>query len=380
MPITLKSRHFQRSFENTDEGLVTTSFSSAKGTELIAPCNVPEASVTIDGKEFILGGKRANSLPFMRHETDPMPSKEGMRLTLLFAGHHALPAGIEVRAIYDAPDCAPVLIKSIRIDNDSDLGIKIDAIHVESITPTDFPQAALLFESDYVRDAIMVDGQSAYFPWIEYHHYYVRRLLSVVTKRHDFGYPVPVERWLINGQRFSSFRAYEYVLDNRGMEQRGIALRDASRELFPWTNARDLIAQIPFSGKIEDYYTGIASAAEAGFNCIHLWSIFDVGRISSPMFTNFNDYVLNPQLFPNGFDDVRKLTSFAHDKGMKIGFYTIYSQTWQGIYGKGPDAYQRNNWELVWPHNHKESHTEPGLGGPAMGTGARSWHRLGAIH
>jgi hypothetical protein len=296
-----------------------------------------------------------------------MPNGAGTRLTVLFAGHPELPAGVEVRAVYDAPDGAPVVIKSLRVDNDSEVGIKLDGLEVETLTPASEPSAALLFESDYVRDAITVDGQPIYFPWIEHHHHYVRRLLSVVTKPHRFAYPVEIGRWLIGGQRFSSFRAYEYVLDNRGFERRGIALREASRSLFPWSNARELLAQIPYSGNGQDYYDGIASAAEAGFDCVQLWSAFDIGRITSPLFTNFNDYVLNPQLFPNGLADVRKLTGFAHERGLKIGFYTIYCQTWQGVYGKGPDTYQRNNWEQVWSFDHKESHKEPGLGGLRWG-------------
>lgn len=367
MQIRLHNRHFDRVFADSANGFQTVTFTAADGTELITPTNQAEAAVTINGCRVCLGGQGDHSLPLVQHDVGRMPNAAGQRLTLLFAGHGQLPAGLEVRVIYDAPDDVPVLIKSVRIDNDADVAVKLDHIEVETVQPNDPLATALLLESDYVRDAITVDGKAIYFPWIEHHHHYVRRLLSVVCKPHLFAYPVPLGRWLSHGQRFSSFRAYEYVLDNRGFEQRGMALRDASRRLFPWTNQRELLAQIPYSGNVQSYYDGIASAAEAGFDCVQLWSAFDVGRISSPLFTNFNDYVLNPRLFPNDLADVQKLTAFAHGHGLRIGFYTIYCQTWQGIYGKGPDAYQRNNWEQVWPFDHRESHQEPGLGGLRWG-------------
>jgi hypothetical protein len=69
--------------------------------------------------------------------------------------------------------------------------------------------------------------------------------------------------------------------------------------------------------------------------------------LTSPLFTNYSDYELRPELFPNGWADVRKLTGFAHSKGVKISFYTIYVNTWRGDDEK-PRVDRDNDWRIVW--------------------------------
>ncbi|MBC8482019.1 MAG: hypothetical protein H8D47_05065 [Planctomycetes bacterium] len=209
----------------------------------------------------------------------------------------------------------------------------------------------MMLENDYVRGAMTVNGENARSPWIEKQHLYVKSLLNTESAPTCFAYPVELDRWLKVGDGFTSFKVYEFIAPSGNEELRSIAFRRATRKMFPWTSICHLHCALAPSNDINDYYRGIDTAAEAGYEAVLLASAWIDGKQSSPLFTNYSDYIPRKELFPNGWDDVKKLTDYAHDKGLKMSFYSLYVNT----FGKNPKAQQDNDWLIEWAKDDKSS-------------------------
>lgn len=350
--ISISNHYFERVFELSEGGFKTISFSGQTNAGLIESGESSEGAVILGDTSYTLGGRAENALPYLRHELSYIDSKKTQRLTVTFGAGKGLPAELKVKLMFDAPDDIPVLIKQIQIDNDSDRSVRLDGLQVEAFTPICDGDEVLVLETDYVRDAMTIEGQRARSPYVENLEIYVNAMLNTEPRPTNFAYPKRLDRWIAPGQRFSSLRVFEFVMPNTSQALKGLAFRKATRKLFPWTCERYLCMGTIPALNIDDYYKAIDTAAEAGFEYInmhHGWRNHSPMMVS-PLFTNYNDYELRPELFPNGWEDVRKLTDYAHDKGLKIGFYTISKETWRDDKGKegAPRAHSENNWAQIW--------------------------------
>ncbi|MDF7827079.1 hypothetical protein P4B35_23855, partial [Pontiellaceae bacterium B12227] len=180
-------------------------------------------------------------------------------------------------------------------------------------------------------------------------------------------YPVRPVRELEPGGSFDSFRVFEFAITNRSEEARGLEYRRATRALFPWTRIRSLSCALAPSNDVRQYYAGIESAAEAGYEAVMLGHGWVKGVLTHPLFTNYNDYLPRPDLFPDGWNDIHKLTDFAHQLGLKISCYTIYVNTWRDP-DDPPQVLRDNDWELIWAQEDNSERWGPTLD-PATGWG-----------
>jgi hypothetical protein len=258
-----------------------------------------------------------------------------------------------VDIVYELSAVAPVLRKWVELTHDGRVGVRLDRLLLGSFSPCLTGEHLLLWECDYVRDGITRDGKRLYSPWIENHHQYIDAFLRPSEGEIEFGYPVELDHWLLPGDRFRSFSAYAFLVPNGDDEVRGLAVRKATRILFPWTRALYLSCKLAPAETLDDYIRGIDTAAEAGFKAVNLHHGWVNGYLTSPLFTNYCDYELRPELFPNGWEDVRKLTEYAHDKGLAISFYAIYVNTWREE--DYPEVLRRNDWGLVWAEDDNSS-------------------------
>jgi hypothetical protein len=345
-PFFIQNLYLRREFDASASALRTLSFRAlAPDTELLQSGTISEGLIRINGENWILGGGGSNAFQLAGHCIIPMPDG-GQRLEIQLEAPASLPSGLRVTLVYEAPGNAPVLIKSFRIDNDSNTAIHLDGARLEAFTPAANGAMSLMLEDDFVRDAQMIDGRPARSPWIEEHQIYVSHMLETHPAPTVFAYPHPLDIWLTPGDRFCSFRVFEFVMPRQNQFERGLAWRRATRALWPWTRKRFLGCYLAPAEKIEEYYEGVEKAAEVGFEAVSFWHGWIRRRLTSPLFTNYSDYELRPELFPNGWADVHRLTDFVHSKGMEAGFYTIYVNTW-----REPDGCQRdieNNWKMVW--------------------------------
>lgn len=333
MSVTVKSPHVRRSLKLTAAGLVTTSFTAgATGVDLISRATEGEGFVTINGRTYAFGARTGLAFRYVRHTVTRLPNG-GQKLEVVFAGPVDLPQGLTVTLVYEAPGAAPVLVKRIRIDNDSSTAVRVDDVEVECISPAKSPKTTLDIQDDFVRDAVKQDTSAS----------------PAVTR---LRYPVSLDRWLVPGARFNSFRVFEFALPSDPYLH-GLAFRRAIRSLFPWTNDRCLMVVIASARKdVQEYYRAVDQAVDVGMETVVLGLAIP---LVSPLFTNFGDYALRPELFPNGWADVKKLTDYAHSKGIKVGFYTIYDVLWDHDKCK---VYTDNKWRTQY---------EPGVSSPWPG-------------
>jgi len=347
--IVFKTKYFERVFGVSSKGFITTSFKALPGgNELFTAETENEGTVTINGAKYAIGGDES---PFKYSSHDLIEEAGGKRLEVVFASQEPLPAGIEVKVVYENTAEAAVLSKWITIHNKSDFAVHLNGIQVEAFTPDISGPSSLMLENDYVRGAMTVNGKNARSPWIEKQHLYVEALLNTKSEPTCFAYPVEVDRWLAIGDIFTSFKVFEFIAPTGNEELRGIAFRRATRQMFPWTSIRHLHCALAPSNDINEYRRGIDTAAEAGYEAVLFASAWLDGELTSPFFTNYSDYIPRPELFPNGLDDIKKLTDYGHKKGLKMSFYSLYVNA----FGKKPRAEQDNEWIMLWDKDDKSS-------------------------
>jgi hypothetical protein len=349
----MQSPYLRREFEINASILRTCSFRAlAPETELLQSGTAAEGLIRINGKNWLLGGGGLDAFQLAEHRIFQLQDG-GQRLEILLTAPSSLPAGLKITLLYEAPGNVPVLIKSFRVDNDSTIAVHLDGAQVEAFTPTDNGSMSLMLDDDFVRDAQTIEGRSARSPWIEDHQFYVSHMLGTHAAPTVFAYPHSLDIWLAPGDRFSSFRVFEFIMPRQNEFERGLAWRRATRTLWPWTRKRLLGCILAPAEKIEEYYEGVEKAAEVGFEAVtfsHGW----IHRfLTSPLFTNYSDYELRSELFPDGWAGVRRLTDFVHAKGMEASFYTIYVNTWRDPGGCQRD--RENNWKMLWAENDKSA-------------------------
>ena len=350
---------------NNSEGIKTLSFKSLpSGCELFKIGGSREGSVRINGEEFVFGGDSENSLALSSSQA--RSNHKGWDVfELLFESGQKLPDGLEFKLVYEAPKDINVLIKSVVIENNSDDIIRVDGMCVEAFSADLSGPMSLMLENDYVRGAMKVNGENARSAWIEGQPDYVKSLLNTSDSPTRFEYPVELDQWISPSQKFTSFKVYEFIVPVENEELRGVAFRKATRKLFPWTCNRHLNCTLSPARAVEEYYRGIDSAADAGYEFVLLCHGWLDGILTPPIFTNYNDYELRPELFPNGWSDVRKMTDYAHSKGLGIYFYTIYKETWHmDGWREGfeiPKVQKDNDWELIWADDDESPRWGPTL-------------------
>ncbi|VGO17685.1 hypothetical protein PDESU_06287 [Pontiella desulfatans] len=354
----IESRYLKRELVFDAGSMRSMAFYAGTGNEPLADISVAdEATVTIDGIEYVLGSTGCSA------ETVKTPRGQQLIIT---CGEQPELSGVVVKLVYEAFDDVPALTKHINVENEGPREICINGIQVERIKPLIGKSHKLLLEDDYVRDALTVDGKRVYSPWIEKHRRYIDAFLNPGEEAYCFAYPVDMDWELRAGERFESFKVYEFVVPNT--EEAGLAVRKATRALFPWTCDRALGCSLAPASKVEEYYVGIDRVAEAGFEYVHLNHGWIKGVMTSPLFTNYSDYALRPELFQNGWDDIRKLSDYAHAKGLQISFYSIYVNTWMEEGANTPKAYTDHDWELIWADDDDSSRWGTTLD-PAAGWG-----------
>ena len=348
----IQNAYFSRYFADTADGFRTESFRALQpACELLAAVDA-EATVTINGLVHRLGGTAPDAFRLVAAITKPMPGG-GERLDVTFAAPATVAPGLNAILRYEVPANLPVLIKSLRIENESDRAVRLDGLELEHLVPATDGPVSLFLEDDFVRDAQTLEGQRARSPWIEEHHRYIQWALGAAGGRRRFAYPCALDHWVLPGGRFTSFRVFEFVLPTEA-GARGLAFRQTTRELWPWTRDRFLSCALAPTTTVDDYYEQISQAAEVGYEGVHLHHGWIDRKLTSPLFTNYSDYELRPDLFPNGWADVRRLTDFAHAKGLRISFYTIYVNTWRNDQEK-PRVDRENDWRIVWHPDDKSS-------------------------
>jgi hypothetical protein len=335
--------------EETAEGLSRTGLRDLRtGEELIDPSNSTEGEIVVEEQRFIVGGNQPHSFRMVERRTARRPQFAEMRL--VFSSPESFPGDALLTIVYRIHEEVPVLVRWMRIENMGDRAFRVDRMILARLKPRLGDKSALLVWDDFVRHGLQIDGQPLRSPHIENVRNLADQILTPSEASITIGYPEQLDRWLLPGDVFSSFRSYELAAVNRNDETRSLSFRAATRQLYPETRKRWLsIALAPVSN-VEEYYSAIDEAAKAGYEAVVLHHGWIDGQMVSPLFTNYADYELRPELFPSGWTDVRRLTDHAHRLGLKISFYTTYATVWHGDQSAVGKA---NRWQLVWAPDDK---------------------------
>ena len=314
----------------------------------------PEASITLDGTEYAIGGLVGQpNLAFLtpewigelkndpkafqfsgfevgkptsriqwkrvRHsENRPWPPK-GVALKLHFAAPKgSAHEGVRATVNYELYDGIPVLCKWIEVQNPMQKSVQLNRFKSEilgvaerestvDVTDTNLLPRLSVF-SEYAFGGINNSIHCRTIYWNEDPGYstqvnYEKKTPCLLEIRP----PIGPDQVLAPGGEFESFRAYELLLDSDERERRTLSARKFYRTLAPWTTENPIMLHLATSDPVK-VYPAIDQAAECGFEMIVIsfWSGLDMEDLSAANVKRFKEY-----------------RDYAAKKGLELGGYSL---------------------------------------------------------
>lgn len=317
----------------------------------------PEASVTLDGKRYAVGGlvgqsdraylsqdamnelkARPDSFQLVSHRIgepiEPLVWKRkrrsadlpwpppGAAVDFVFRGPDGATGGIAVTVHYEIYDGLPVIGKWISIKNAQAKPIRIDRFESERLAVVegesavdDRPDAAwrtpgIDVLSDYMfkgMDATTSNRVAAWEadPAYETQVNYNKKTPCLLVVRPPVGPGLEIDA----GETWTSFRSYLVIHDSTDRERRGLAQRRALRGLAPWIAENPLMMHVR-SADSRVFRTAVDQCAEVGFETI----IYTFGS-GLDMENEDPAYIAR----------IRADVDYAHSKGIEVGGYSLFS-------------------------------------------------------
>lgn len=319
----------------------------------------PEASVTLDGKTYGVGGlvgqpihnyllpawidgmkrdpgafvfkasrvgKTAERFAWKRRTEWTSASSAwpppGVSLELDFAAPSGGPAGVLVTVHYEVYDGIPLFSKWITVANAGDKAVTLDSFTAEilaAVEPasmvggraSDFGAIprSLHVETDYSFGGSMdagVDGPAVKWkldPLYSTQVNYERQTPCLLECAPPMG-PAAV---IAPGGTFESFRVFELLHDSTDRERRGLALRRMYRTISPWVLENPLIFHVR-SADPASVRNAVDQASEVGFELV-------IMTFGSGFEIENRD--------PKYVAQLRELGEYAHSKGIALGGYSL---------------------------------------------------------
>ena len=341
----------------------TVAFDNLMTSQAVIRATQPEARMTIDGKEFAVGGltgqpDRAyltekwveklkpfkNAMVFVSLETG-VPKERlkwkrtrhhapgvkwpptGVYLRLDFvppasAGKKA--SGIRVSVHYELYDGIPALSKWITVQNGTTKPINVDRFRAEELSVVEYANSVetrdgvplpkprvLHVETDMAfggftyrnanRHAVHWRTEPQYRTQVSY----LRRLPCRLVVEPTYG----PDQTIPPGGLFESFRVFELVHDSTDRERRGFELKRMYRTVAPWITENPLMLHVRTT-KREDVIKAIDQCAEVGFELL----ILSFG-------SGFNAENDRPEYLKRW----KEIADYARSKGIQMGCYSLLS-------------------------------------------------------
>lgn len=317
----------------------------------------PEAKLTLDGKEYRVGGlegQRENAylLPawvdslkagaadvqFVRYSTGEVKpflrwkkrtwAPESLPVTgktVVFEYASPLPAlrGLRVFVHYELYDGIPLVVKWVSLENAGQRSIKLDRVTNEVLglveeesavvgTPGEMKkQHGLYVETNYAfNNAMRYDisdqtthweTDSAYTSQVNY-NFQTPCLLEV--------YPEKAPGIVLEpGEKFNSVRTHELLMDSYDRQRRGLMIRRMYRTVAPWTAQNPIFMHL-VSNNDAEVRQAVDQCAATGYEALILsfGSHLNMEDSSAANLARWTD-----------------LAGYAHSKGILIGGYSLFS-------------------------------------------------------
>ncbi|MGC4089379.1 MAG: hypothetical protein QM756_16120 [Polyangiaceae bacterium] len=315
----------------------------------------PEASITIDGKIYNVGGLygqtenayllpewldkfKANEndfhllsydvselKPFLNRKSRSWSSNDhitGGKL-LSFTYSSAILKDIFIKVNYELYDGIPLIVKWISVENKTNHVITIGNIINESLALVE-EESAVVGTPDQMKKqhGIYVETNYAFNNAMRYDisdqttHW---KTDSIYTSQVNYNYQTPcllevypekvtaVE--LLPGEVFKSVRTHELLMDSYDRERRGLAIRKMYRAVAPWTNENPIFMHL-VSKDDQQVKDAINQCAATGYEALIL---------SFGSHCNMED---------SSVENIKKwkaLADYAHSKNILIGGYSLFS-------------------------------------------------------
>jgi len=327
--ITIRNEYICRIID-ISQGLVTTSFSIRPGGG-----NSGDAWYPVFAFESGVPFEAAISINEITYEAGPWKHKYGWNregafsvkhlekkrsdfgevLQIYCVGRDSFVPQIELVIEYEIYDSLPLLTKCVKIINVSSSDIVVDNVTVDILRFFDGKLALTIF-SDYYRDIGKADDY--YFTWT----------------RVEF--PEKIAMHLKSGESFETFKCHEAVTST-DRDEASIILHRIYKKLAPWIT-KSYVKQIVNSCNSFDELVEFADWASAD-------GIEEVELFVGQLFTNTGDYMLRPDIFPNGEDDLKRLVGYYHKKNIIVLPYCSTTIAWYN----SNVCMQHPNWQYLGP-------------------------------
>jgi hypothetical protein len=317
----------------------------------------PEARLVLDGKTYAIGGlygqtehaylKEEWVADFQRNEADfqvvdfsisPLSSEfawqpttwtmnrqkpTGQELTLHFSS--SLPAlrGVLVNVHYAIYDGLPALRKWVTVENRGTSRIRVDQIVNEMLAMPEeesavvgSPEAMKKPQKIYIENNYAFNNAMRYELSDQATHWKVD---SSYTSQVNYNYQTPclleiypkggIGLTLAPGDSLESVRSYELLLDSYDRERNGLARRQLYRNVAPWTTQNPIFMHL-ISTDPAQVRQVVDQCADTGYEMVILsfGSGLNMEDTSAKNITKF-----------------RILADYAHQKGIKLGGYSLFS-------------------------------------------------------
>ncbi len=317
----------------------------------------PEARLTIDGKEYSLGGaagqtelaylqpawidqlKRAQSdFTFSSYEVKNLQPfihsritfwaaasrpASGKELLLHFKATNNVLEGLDVTIHYNIYDGLPLIVKWITMENTGKRSFQLNRVVNEILALTEEESAVVGKPEEMKKQhGIYVETNYAFNNAMRYDisdqttHW---KTDSAYTSQVNYNYQTPCllevypEKapgiFLQAGEHFQSVRTHELLMDSYDRERRGLAIRKMYRVVAPWTNENPIFMHL-VSKNDDEVRNAIDQCAATGYEALIL---------------SFGSHLNMEDSSSANLAKWKSLAAYAHQKHIAIGGYSLFS-------------------------------------------------------
>jgi hypothetical protein len=228
---------------------------------------------------------------------------------------------IELHIEYEVSDNMPFISKRLKIINigNSDVTIQNASVDIVRFFARKLP---LYVFSDYYWDIKKEDPY--YIAWT----------------RMEF--PDNIDYKLSAGESFTTFTVYE-ACTSMDRQEESIKLHRIYKDIAPWIKTLNPTLTVDSCKSLDDFKKSAEAAGKNHFQlvCLHVGQVFE----------NTGDYIPRGDIFPNGYEDVKKMIGYYHENGIKVLPYSSTTIAWRSseVCIKHPD------WQYLGPEGMRYS-------------------------
>lgn len=316
----------------------------------------PEASLTINGEEYTVGGldgqieygylkeewldqmwSPAKSFqltdftvdtihdriqwPNKRWSSKPKSPTKGKQISFNYT-HPEFP-GLEVKVHYEIYDGIPLISKWFTIDNNGEKSVVLNNFKSEILAMVEAESAVekqkgwetpnIHIESDFEFHSMSMKNANKVVHWEKDPRYTSQAsyLLSTPCLL-ECKLPIGPNEDIDPGTTFESFRIWEMPFDSHDKQRKGLYTNALYKAIAPWTTENPLFLHLTTTDDVK-VRAAIDQCAETGYEMVIL---------------SFGSGLNMEDLSDDNITKFKALADYAHSKGIELGGYSLLSSRW----------------------------------------------------